>query len=56
VEFLAQMVEANRAIGFAWAEALFMLFLGEGSWLAGAYDQARQTLESLLELAGRCGM
>jgi tetratricopeptide (TPR) repeat protein len=32
-----------------------MLFLGEAYWLAGESDNARQTLEELLELANRCG-
>jgi tetratricopeptide (TPR) repeat protein len=29
--------------------------LGEGYWLAGEEDKARQTLEELLEIVGRCG-
>src|SRR5262249_4546612 len=29
--------------------------LGEAYWLAGESDNARQTLEELLELANRCG-
>ena len=37
------------------AEILQLLFLGEGYWLAGESDKARQTLEELLELANRCG-
>jgi tetratricopeptide (TPR) repeat protein len=33
-----------------------MLSLGEGYWLTGEYDKARQMLEECLELAERCGM
>jgi tetratricopeptide (TPR) repeat protein len=32
-----------------------LLFLGEGYWLAGESDNARRTLEELLDLANRCG-
>ena len=30
-------------------------YLGEGHWLAGEYDKARQMLEKGLEIADRCG-
>ncbi len=30
-------------------------YLGEGYWLAGEEEKARQTLEELLEIVGRCG-
>jgi tetratricopeptide (TPR) repeat protein len=55
VEVLAQVVSIQRAGRFIWSEVL-ALFLDEGYWLAGEYDQARQTLEGLLDVAERCGM
>ena len=30
-------------------------YLGEGHWLAGEHDKARQTLEKALEITERCG-
>ena len=30
-------------------------YLGEGYWLAGEHDKARQTLEKVLEITSRCG-
>ena len=34
---------------------LLICYLGEGYWLAGEYDKARQTLEKGLEIMERCG-
>jgi tetratricopeptide (TPR) repeat protein len=45
------IMQAGRFIPF---EITLMPMLGEGYWLAGEYDNARDTLEKLLELAGRC--
>jgi len=53
-EILAQIVPVMRAVRFAWAEIIFRLFLGEAYWRAGDYDQAKQTLEDMLEVAQRC--
>ena len=36
-------------------ETICAAYLGEGYWLAGEYDKARQTLEEALDLAERCG-
>jgi len=65
VELLAEGLAMNRSghpadKGLAQsahvpAEIWQLLFLGEGYWLAGESDKARQTLEELLELANRCG-
>jgi len=65
VELLAQGLAINRSghpedkVGVQSAhvpaEIFQMLFLGEAYWLAGESDNARQTLEELLELANRCG-
>jgi tetratricopeptide (TPR) repeat protein len=45
----------HRAARCIWAE-LFTPFLGEGYYLAGEYDKAKQTLQELLEIAERWGM
>ena len=55
VEVLSQAVSIQRAARFIWSE-VYALFLGEGYWLAGEYDRAKQTLEELLDTAERCGM
>ena len=55
MEVLAQVVSLQREAHFIWGEA-YALFLGEGYWLAGEYDHARETLEELLDIATRCGM
>lgn len=52
---LAQLVLKHRAGRFIWSE-MYALCLGEGYWLAGAYDQARHTLTEVLATAQRCGM
>jgi tetratricopeptide (TPR) repeat protein len=56
VETLAQMVSMHRAVGFAWNELTFALYLGEGYGRAGEYAKATQTLRELLPVAERCGM
>jgi tetratricopeptide (TPR) repeat protein len=55
LEFQAQAVSMHRAARCIWAE-LFTPFLGEGYYLAGEYDKAKQTLQELLEIAERWGM
>jgi tetratricopeptide (TPR) repeat protein len=65
VELLAEALALNRSghpvdkVGVQSAhvpaELFQMLFLGEAYWLAGESNNARQTLEELLELANRCG-
>ena len=45
----------HRAVCCIWAE-LFTPFLGEGYYLAGEYDKAKQILQELLEIAERWGM
>ncbi len=54
-ERLAQAVSIQRAVHFIWGESA-ALFLGEGYWLAGEYDDATRTLEEFLEIAERRGM
>jgi tetratricopeptide (TPR) repeat protein len=53
---LARNAAAKRSVRFVCGELLGALRLGEGYWLAGEYDNARQTLEALLEPAAQCGM
>jgi class 3 adenylate cyclase/tetratricopeptide (TPR) repeat protein len=56
IEVLCQMVSAFRAGHFVPQANTWGLFLGEGYWLAGEYDQARQTFEEILKNAEHCGM
>ncbi|UCE34045.1 MAG: guanylate cyclase, partial [Deltaproteobacteria bacterium] len=44
-----------RAGGFMAFETPLRCYLGEGYWLAGEEEKARQTLEEGLEMAERCG-
>ena len=55
VELLVEVSPVFRAGGFISAEIPLTCYLGEGYWLAGEYDNARQTLEKGLELMERCG-
>jgi predicted ATPase len=54
IEILGPALPIHRAVRFRPAEIAFTVFLGEGYWLAGEYDKAKQVLEELLELAERC--
>jgi len=56
IELLANVLPFFRAGGLMVFELPLMCYLGEGHWLAGEYDKARQMLEKGLEIAGRCGM
>ena len=56
VETLAQVATTLQGAGFVWGETFTALMLGEGYWLAGEYDRARQTLEALLDPAEEHGM
>jgi tetratricopeptide (TPR) repeat protein len=53
---LARNAAAKRSVRFVLGEILGALRLGEAHWLAGEYNNARQTLEALLEPAEQCGM
>jgi len=55
VEILAEVIPIQRTLRQGYGE-LFALFLGEGYWLTGEYDKARQALEEHLAIAERCGM
>jgi tetratricopeptide (TPR) repeat protein len=54
VEILAQVVSMHRAGRFRPGELDYTLWLGEGYWLAGEPDKARQTLKELLDIAVQC--
>jgi len=51
IEFLTTVLPILRAGRFIPTEIPLMCFLGEGYWLAGENDKARQTLEKGLEMA-----
>jgi tetratricopeptide (TPR) repeat protein len=55
VEALAQVVSLGRVTRWR-PNDFFMICLGEGYWLSGDLDKARQTLEELLGIAESCGM
>jgi class 3 adenylate cyclase/tetratricopeptide (TPR) repeat protein len=55
IETLAAILPMFQAVRFRSSEVGSGVFLGEGYWLAGEHEKARQTLEEALELAERCG-
>jgi tetratricopeptide (TPR) repeat protein len=56
MELLTTVLPIFRAGRFISSEIPLMCFLGEGHWLSGEDEQARQSLEKGLEMAKRCGM
>jgi len=54
IELLTAALPIFRA-GFMAGEIPIVCYIGEGYWLAGEYDKARQMLEEGLEIAERCG-
>ncbi len=56
IELLTTVLAIVRAGGFTSIEITLMCFLGEGHWLAGEHDKARQMLEEGLEMAERYGV
>ncbi len=56
IELLTTVLSIIRAGRFITAEIPVTCFLGEGYWLAGEDDKARQTLEEGLEMAERYGV
>jgi tetratricopeptide (TPR) repeat protein len=56
IELLTTVLPIFRAGRFIPTEIPLMCFLGEGYWLAGEDDKARQTLEEGLEMAERYGV
>jgi len=55
IELLTAVLPVFRAGRFIAAEIILMCFLGEGYFLAGEDDKAKQTLEEGLKIADRCG-
>ena len=56
IELLTTVLSIIRAGRFVSVEPPLMCFLGEGYWLAGEDEKARQTLEKGLEMAERYGV
>jgi tetratricopeptide (TPR) repeat protein len=56
IELLTEVLSIFRAGRFIPTEIPLTCFLGEGFWLAGEDDKARQTLEEGLEMAERYGV
>jgi class 3 adenylate cyclase/tetratricopeptide (TPR) repeat protein len=56
IELLTTVLPILRAGRFIPTEIPLMCFLGEGYWLAGEDDKARQTFEEGLEMAERYGV
>jgi class 3 adenylate cyclase/tetratricopeptide (TPR) repeat protein len=55
IALLTDVLPIFRTGGFMSAEIPLTCYLGEGYWLAGEGDKARQTLEKGLQLIERCG-
>jgi tetratricopeptide (TPR) repeat protein len=55
IKLLHDVLSICRAGHFTASEFPLMCYLGEGYWLAGEYDKAKQTLEEGLEIAEHCG-
>jgi tetratricopeptide (TPR) repeat protein len=55
IELLTDVLPIFRTGGFMACEIDLTCYLGEGYWLAGEDDKARQMLEEGLEMATRCG-
>ncbi len=55
IELLTAVLPIFRAGEYTAAEIPLTCYLGEGYWLAGEGDKARQTLEEGLKIAERCG-
>ena len=56
IELLTAVLPIFRAGGLMVFEIPFTCYLGEGHWLAGEDEKARQMLEEGLEMAKRCGV
>jgi tetratricopeptide (TPR) repeat protein len=55
IEVLAPLVQVFRGVRLVPSQLGYGMFLGDGYLLAGEYEKARQTVEEVLEIAGRCG-
>jgi len=55
IDVLIDIVPLMRAIEFLLGE-VFAEFLGEGYFLIGEYERAKQTLDEVLGIVGKCGM
>ena len=55
IELLLEIIPVVQAVRLVMLELWFTLFLADGYWLAGEYNNGRQTAEELLRIATRCG-
>jgi len=55
IEILREIVRMLSVTRYVLNEMTYGIALGEGYWLAGEYDKARETLEVALERAEGCG-
>ncbi|MDB4304037.1 AAA family ATPase, partial [Desulfosarcina sp.] len=55
IQFLASKVQAYEAVNWIFGVIYLKTYLGEGYWLKGMYDEAKQTIAESLELASRYG-
>jgi len=56
IQILASIVPMYQAVNWTVGVVTAKSRLGEGYWLAGLYDKAKQVLEESVELAEHCGM
>ena len=55
IRVLVELIALYQATRYVPPQLPAVQFLGEGYWLAGEYDKARETAQGLLELAEGCG-
>jgi tetratricopeptide (TPR) repeat protein len=56
IEHLSQLVSMVRASRYVLHEVWSQVSIGEGYWLEGEFERAKQILKEAVELAGRWGM
>jgi class 3 adenylate cyclase/tetratricopeptide (TPR) repeat protein len=56
IQILASIIPIYQAGNWTVGVVMAKSYLGEGYWLAGLYDKAKQILEESVELAEHCGM
>jgi predicted ATPase len=55
IQILSSTVQMYQAVNWTVGVVQAKSLLGEGYWLAGQYEKAKQILEESVELAGHCG-
>ncbi|MFC1856909.1 adenylate/guanylate cyclase domain-containing protein [Thermodesulfobacteriota bacterium] len=56
IQILTTYIPIYLSADFLLAKVIFGTPLGEGYWLAGEYDKAKQTLKDVLKTSEQCGM